>query len=1284
MPYVLMCQVVSPEFTFYDSSRSSIDGSFHSEKLLRARMDLSFMFASKENDTWVRALLKDLTVEAGSGLRILDPVDISAGYTSVKDKTNISLISSDIYVHLSLSAISLILNLQSQAAAALHFQSADPLSPCTNYDQLWVFPKAKGHHNAITFWRPRAPQNYVILGDCVTSRPIPPSQAVMAVSNTYGRVRKPLGFKLVGLFSNIQQTEDMDCDCSLWTPIPPPGYVALGCVAHTGNQPPPNHIVYCIRADLATSTAYSACMFNASSNNTYPSGFSIWRLDNLLGSFYAYPSVSCPPQDICYDLNHLLLLNSSWHRLSARESRSEVNVDHESTSQQSSSSPGCDVVRSISKASCYMSTPSFQRIWWDKGNDIRRPVSIWRPIPRPGFKVIGDCITEGLEPPALGIIFKAGNPDISANPVQFTKVANIIMKGVDDAFFWYPIPPPGYVSMGCIVTRVDEMPKLNLVCCPRMDLVSQANIPEMPISKYSSSKSSQCWSIWNVDNQACTFLARSDLKKPSGRLAFTIGDSVKPKTRDNIMAEIKLKCFSVTILDSLCGMVSSSHILSLLIIEKIDIINTCQEASSHSVGDDGTVFSALDVDDYQTVTITNRLGCDIYLKKFDQSSSTVNLVKCDDSDSVWIPPSRHSDRLNSVDDSREGRCYISVQIIEAKDLPIVDDGNSNSFFCALRLVVENQEASQQRLFPQSARTRCVKPSINISNDLGSARWNELFIFEVPRKVCQGLEDQLIPFKRLKNTYTLQLQGANTYIVLSFGTFAITIVYSFVIFKGSNVANNTLADLSRYKLCTNGLARLEVEVTNLAAKAGKGEVVGASTISVGHGTNPLRKVASARMLQQASHGQENVTHLLVRRGQQKDDEVPFQGCLIASTSYFEMKATSNLQSTLEQEKEAENDVGFWVGLGPEGVWESFRSFLPLSVITKKMENDFFAMEVVMKDGKKHAILRSLATVANDSDVKLDINVTSISGREEPSQNAVEEIFENQRHSSILGWGNKRPSFRGNDPGRWSNRNLSYSTNDFYEPPLPPGWKWTSAWMVDKSDPVDVDGWAYGRDYQTLRWPPTPQNSSKSAQHNVRRRRWIRTRQKLTEQHIPNTGGSEIHVLEPGCSFVLPWRSMSRDSDSSIQIRPCARVLGLDTWGFPVGVGTNEQQGKKMLRSCFLLNQLEKNDTLWCCPTTDSKQFWLSVGTDASVLQTELNSHVYDWKISVNAPLKLDNRLPCPAQFTIWEKLNNGSITERQRGLISSRGVVPIYYADVRSPLYLSLSLQGGWMLEKVCH
>ncbi|GJS51010.1 hypothetical protein Tco_0624372 [Tanacetum coccineum] len=121
---------------------------------------------------------------------------------------------------------------------------------------------------------------------------------------------------------------------------------------------------------------------------------------------------------------------------------------------------------------------------------------------------------------------------------------------------------------------------------------------------------------------------------------------------------------------------------------------------------------------------------------------------------------------------------------------------------------------------------------------------------------------------------------------------------------------------------------------------------------------------------------------------------------------------------------------------------------------------------------------------------------------------------------------------------------------------------------------------------------------------------------------------------------------------------------------------------MLSSSFKLNHLEKNDSLWCCPTSDGKQFWLSIGADASVLQSELNSPVYDWKISVNAPLKLENRLPCPAQFTIWEKLSNENTSERQRGLILSRGIVPIYHADVRNPLFLSLSLQGGWKLEKI--
>ncbi|CAI9779714.1 unnamed protein product [Fraxinus pennsylvanica] len=1225
MHFSFEAQVVSPEFTFYDSSKSLLDDSTLGENLLRAKMDFSFMYASKEDDRWIRGLLKDLTVEAGSGLVVLDPVDISGGYTSVKDKTNISLVSTDIYAHLSLGVISLLLNLQSQLSTALQFGNADPLSPCINFDRVWVSPKENGRLSNLTFWRPRAPSNYVILGDCVTSRPNPPSQAVLAVGNTYGRVRKPLGFKLIGLFSGIQGLQggeghsDVDCDCSLWLPVAPPGYLALGCVAHVGSQPPPNHIVHCVRSDLVTSTAYLECIVNASTNSSFESGFSIWRLDNCIGSFYAHPFDGFPPKDSCFDLNHLLLWNSGQHKSSSKESSLNSIAEQEHACQQTSSqgatSSGWDILRSISKATThYMPTPNFERIWWDRGGDLRQPVSIWRPIPRPGYAILGDCITEGLEPPSLGIIFEAGNPEISAIPVQFTKVAHIGGKGLDESFFWYPIAPPGYASLGCVVTRYDEAPPLESFCCPRMDLVSQANIPELPMSRSSSSKSSQCWSIWKVENQACTFLARSDLKKPSSRLAFAIGDSMKPKTRDNITAEMKIRCFSLTVLDSLRGMMTPlfdatitniklathgrSEAMNAVLISSIaastfnlqleaweplvepfdgifkyetydtnlhqpsgigkrmriaatSILNVNlsaanldtleqtidswkrqreleekairlieESAGSKAHGDNS--FLALDEDDFQTVIIENKLGCDIYLKKNDNNLDEVELLHHDDSTCVSVPPPRYSDRLNIADESREPRCYVAIQIVEAKGLPLVDDGNSLKFFCALRLVVENQEVNQQKLFPQSARTKCVQPLIVKVDDLdeGVAKWNELFIFEVPRK---------------------------------------------------------------------GVAKLEVEVTNLAAKAGKGEVVGACSFSVGHGANMLKKVASVKMLHQASDIQNVTSYPLERRGQHNDD-MHSLGCLFVSTSYIERSTATDLQNDRGNGNYVDEDIGFWVALGPKGAWDGFRSLLPLSVITKQLKDEFLALEVFMKNGKRHAVFRGLAKVSNDSDIKFDIATC---------------------HASMI-----------------HGLNLSSRTSS------------------------------------------------------------------LIDTNYFNS------TICPGSSTVLPWRSMSKESNQCLQIRPSIdHTQTLYAWGRPVAVEKDQQsidqgalsrqntlkQGNKTSISTsvslLMLNQLEKKDLLWCCPSSGGKLFWLSICTDASVLHTELNSPVYDWKVSVSSPLKLENRLPCPVEFKIWERLRDGRNVERQKGFISSRGTVHIYSADIRNPIYIMLFVQDGWVIEK---
>lgn len=99
-----------------------------------------------------------------------------------------------------------------------------------------------------------------------------------------------------------------------------------------------------------------------------------------------------------------------------------------------------------------------------------------------------------------------------------------------------------------------------------------------------------------------------------------------------------------------------------------------QEAGTHHEHGDKSSLSALDEDDSQMVIIENKLGCDIYVKKVEQNSSEVGLLRHNDCSSVWILPPRYSDRLNVADVSREPRHYVAVQIFEAKvvKVPIIE------------------------------------------------------------------------------------------------------------------------------------------------------------------------------------------------------------------------------------------------------------------------------------------------------------------------------------------------------------------------------------------------------------------------------------------------------------------------------------------------------------------------------------------------------------------------------------------------------------------------------------
>ncbi len=54
---------------------------------------------------------------------------------------------------------------------------------------------------------------------------------------------------------------DEETDCSIWIPVAPPGYVALGCVACKGQRPPPTTTSLCVLAALVSPCSMRDCVY---------------------------------------------------------------------------------------------------------------------------------------------------------------------------------------------------------------------------------------------------------------------------------------------------------------------------------------------------------------------------------------------------------------------------------------------------------------------------------------------------------------------------------------------------------------------------------------------------------------------------------------------------------------------------------------------------------------------------------------------------------------------------------------------------------------------------------------------------------------------------------------------------------------------------------------------------------------------------------------------------------------------------------------------------------------
>ena len=64
---------------------------------------------------------------------------------------------------------------------------------------------------------------------------------------------------------------------TLWQPLPPPGCVAIGCVAAEGDAPPPVSAVRCPRAALLVESLPLECMYCDDAG-------AVWRVGNAAGT----------------------------------------------------------------------------------------------------------------------------------------------------------------------------------------------------------------------------------------------------------------------------------------------------------------------------------------------------------------------------------------------------------------------------------------------------------------------------------------------------------------------------------------------------------------------------------------------------------------------------------------------------------------------------------------------------------------------------------------------------------------------------------------------------------------------------------------------------------------------------------------------------------------------------------------------------------------------------------------------------------------------------------------
>jgi hypothetical protein len=147
-------------------------------------------------------------------------------------------------------------------------------------------------------------------------------------------------------------------------------------------------------------------------------------------------------------------------------------------------------------------TTKFERIWSDHGSGADQDGAFWRPIPPSGFRALGDICRVNYSDPNSDDTVALVVKDLSGNalrlPERFERIWSDHGSGADeDVSVWEPVPPPGYIALGVVTNRAYAEPSKEVVVCVREELTARG-APYAPLYSDRGSGADEDFSAWTV------------------------------------------------------------------------------------------------------------------------------------------------------------------------------------------------------------------------------------------------------------------------------------------------------------------------------------------------------------------------------------------------------------------------------------------------------------------------------------------------------------------------------------------------------------------------------------------------------------------------------------------------------------------------------------------------------------------------------------------------------------------------------------------------------------------